>query len=219
MRTKSDWYNQAKTFSYKEWNERIMRLPTKAEQIKVLSIIQWDFFSDQTSPYAVFQEMSKLIGSSCPDMDDLTPAQIIKALCEVGYPEDEALARIKAVPVLYCQDSESRSTGTRRECGVVSFLFAVGEQAVLDIKNLIQKGIIVDGKINPHWNPKAWSTVAGYNSKDEVQKLIEWVVGGGMESYLKSLDVELDMDKVVTALGLCKEPVKRAHKKNTQHAA
>jgi hypothetical protein len=194
-----DWLKEGLKINGAEWNRRIRLLPPGPVQVKVASIVSWDFFCERPADKR-WKHLDDLV-MQWDKKTDPDPQLVMAALIQIGYPPDVAFARMTGVSRIGLVDG-AEIEALRCNVGEVALFYAVAEQAVTDIHTLRSKGVIVGlGEVKPHWPPNT-NGVVGYMSCRDVEDLIEWVKGGAMQKMCFALGVDLNIPMVMEALGL-----------------
>jgi hypothetical protein len=204
-----DWFKEGLKIDGAEWNRRIRQLPPGPVQVKVASIVSWDFFGERPADKR-WTHLDDLV-LQWDKKTDPEPQRVVIALMLIGYPADVAQHRMYEVSrSSLMQDGAGLGT-VRRDAGETSLFYAIAEQAVTDIRALRCKGVIVGtGEVRPHWPPPKTNGVVGYMNRRDVEALIEWVAGGALYAMCLELGLDLNVPKVMEALELEDRKVKVA---------
>lgn len=198
---KNKWADQ---IGRDEWTNRVEAIADLALRTKVATIVWWDHVGNGINgkPHGLDKYVKSW--NAISKGGTVAPLALYDALVSVGYPKDVAMKRVD-------EGGRYKPTGDAgkpcdfsvlRGVGAESLLFAVATQAVEDVKYFKEHGVIVDGKVNPNWPSKGSNGVIGYSHKNEVEELIHFFYWGELEKLVKGLGTNLDMDKVLVAVGL-----------------
>jgi hypothetical protein len=175
-----------------------MALPGQKEQLKASGIVWWDYFSETKST----KDSAPAFLCLWSTANDLPPDKVEQILKAIGYPEDIAYERAHGVTRSASEDESGNSLTTNRNSGAEAVLFSICEQAINDIKMLVQHRVIVDGQLVPNWPPKNSNGVVGYKGRGEVAALLDWVVNGSLQEMMNDLGMNLDINQVLCKIGL-----------------
>jgi len=204
-----DWLREGRKIDGAEWNRRIRQLPPGPVQVKVASIVSWDFFGAQPANKR-WNHLDDLV-MQWNKKTDPDPQRVVIALMLIGYPADFAQHRMYEVSRSSAMQEGAELWTVRRDAGEASLFYAVAEQAVTDIRALRCKGVIVGtGDVRPHWPPPNTNGVIGYMNRRDVEALIEWVKGGAMHEMCLGLGLDFNAHMVMEALELVERKAKVA---------
>lgn len=216
MSISSEWKKEAKKITPDEWLDRLSKVTDRRERIKAACIVGWDFFGDRLIRQRCTRFDSEV--TRWTDEDDIPQNQLAKVLVSIGYPEEAARERAFSAKRMKVKDTDlgiwdgetvvpDRDYAAHRNCGADAVFCGICEQSINDVKTLVAKGVIVDGKLDPAWPPRNCLGINGYTGRSEVADLLDWVINGSLEDMMKELGLNLDMDVVFKELGLPRRAV------------
>jgi hypothetical protein len=205
MNDKSAWYKEAGLLSAEEWATRVGLVPDPLLRGKVAAIVFYDFFGDQPTVER-WPHLDAFVAGYDHQQDSLTPEVVAAALVTVGYPplvaEDRVSKAKRMIAVRVEGDEEVVFDSTQRGQGEVAILYSIGQQAVEDVKSLMEAGVVLsNGTIRADWPPRNHNGVVGYMGRAEVQELLEFVFEGAFEDLLVDLGVKTSFSDILHGLG------------------
>lgn len=212
MRKHKAHHIKLRRLSQHDWVERINSIPSiiHSEKPKVASIVWYDFFNKQIVKHNgvdpsnfPLEMMAKLWNI---DME-IEPERLAWLLTNLDYTEETAYGRSQTFPDRsQAKKSKDNPLYVSSYCGngvgAKACFLAVCKLAVTDILALTKAGVIVNGEIDPEWPNNTKSGTVGYDSKIDVQNLMDWVSKGDMHDLIRTLDLRMDTTKFFEAIGL-----------------